>query len=311
MSKQISLLFIILFCSLFLVSCKPYEKTAADNRPIIGSQRSPNQKSCCLKPIASGKKVEKNELAFLDYSNFQEGYVIVDYLGNASKVKLQVTGPDNVTYTYDLKSEESVIPLTGGDGDYSFDLCENIVDNRYSKAFSTTLKLSGISEFGPYLYPNQYVWFDKSSKAITLGEELASDCTSDIDVVSNIYNYIINTISYDYDKASNVTSGYISDVDSTLFSREGICLDYAAIMTAMLRSQSIPTRLEVGYVGREMIYHAWISVYIKDVGWLNGLIHFDGVNWELMDPTFGASQSEDTLKNFISDCSNYNIKYIY
>ncbi len=35
-------------------------------------------------------------------------------------------------------------------------------------------------------------------------------------------------------------------------------------MTAMLRSQGIPTKLEIGYSGEA--YHAWISTWIDGVG---------------------------------------------
>lgn len=80
-------------------------------------------------------------------------------------------------------------------------------------------------------------------------------------------------------------------------------------MTSILRSQRIPTHLEVGYAGT--VYHAWISTYIEDVGWVNGIIQFDGTDWELMDPTFGASTGSKKLKKFIGDGDNYTVKYIY
>ena len=80
-------------------------------------------------------------------------------------------------------------------------------------------------------------------------------------------------------------------------------------MTAMLRSQQIPTRMEVGYAGTA--YHAWISTYIEDVGWVNGIIEFDGTDWKLMDPTFATNSSSDSLKEFIGDGSNYTMKYKY
>ena len=86
-------------------------------------------------------------------------------------------------------------------------------------------------------------------------------------------------------------------------------LYYSAVMASMLRSQGIPTRLEVGYAGTA--YHAWISTYITDVGWVNGIIEFDGTTWALMDPTFAANTNANTLKNFIGDGSNYKTKYIY
>ena len=80
-------------------------------------------------------------------------------------------------------------------------------------------------------------------------------------------------------------------------------------MCSMLRSQGIPAHLEVGYAGEA--YHAWISVFIKDVGWLNGIIEFDGKDWSLVDPTFAANSSESALKQFIGDGSNYTTMFVY
>ena len=120
---------------------------------------------------------------------------------------------------------------------------------------------------------------------------------------------MIENITYDYNKANTVQSGYVPNPDEILASGTGICLDYASVMTAMLRSQQIPTRLEVGYAGDA--YHAWISTYVENQGWINGIIQFDGQNWSIMDPTFAANAGEKELKNFIGDGSNYVTKYIY
>ena len=73
----------------------------------------------------------------------------------------------------------------------------------------------------------------------------------------------------------------------TLSTGKGICFDYAALMTAMLRSQGIPTKLEIGYSGE--VYHAWISTYIDEIGWVDNVIQFDGKSWSLIDPTLAAS----------------------
>ena len=102
-------------------------------------------------------------------------------------------------------------------------------------------------------------------------------------------------------------SGYLPVVDEVFVSQTGICFDYAAVMATMLRSQNIPTRLEVGYVGEE--YHAWISIYIKDVGWINGVIEFDGSDWNLLDPTFASASKSP--KKFLTKDSNYLTKYVY
>ena len=140
-------------------------------------------------------------------------------------------------------------------------------------------------------------------------KDLSANCHDDLEVIISVYNYVVENITYDYDKAENVKSGYIPDVDEILRSKTGICLDYSSVMASMLRSQQIPTRLEVGYAGEA--YHAWISTYVEDQGWVNGIIQFDGQNWSLMDPTFAANAKEKELKSFIGDGSNYVTKYIY
>ncbi|MCQ2519197.1 MAG: transglutaminase-like domain-containing protein [Lachnospiraceae bacterium] len=330
-NNRIKYIICLIAClSLLLCGCEaspvvPLSDSIDSTAPASPQGNSPNSSSSdsddpiayrdstpvCLKCEAPGTSVDGNEFVAIDYSNNKDGYIMINYLGEAAKVKLQITGPNQVTYTYDLAKGFAAIPLTSGDGEYSISVCENIVDNKYSVVFATALTFTGIDEFGPYLYPNQYVSFDSSKKTVSKGAELASTCKDELEVVTNIYNYIISNIKYDYDKADNVGTGYISDVDEILDSKTGICLDYAAVMTSMLRTQSIPTRLEVGYVGKDMVYHAWISVYIEEIGWLNGVIQFNGKEWSLVDPTFGSTTSEKQLKSYIGDGTNYSVKYIY
>lgn len=264
----------------------------------------------CLVPVADGTAEIHNEAAAIDYSRTADGYIMARYFGSCPKVKLQIKGPDQVTYTYNLLSSDYVaFPLSAGDGSYDITVLENISGTSYLVCLTAQIGVTLANEFSPYLYPNQYCSFSADSETVAKGAELAMGADSDLDVVSNVYNYMIQSITYDYDKAATVPSGYTSDVDEILEKGTGICLDYAAVMTSMLRSQRIPTRLEVGYAGDA--YHAWISTYITDVGWVNGIVEFDGKSWELMDPTFAASSSEKDLKKFIGNGSNYVVKYMY
>ena len=136
-----------------------------------------------------------------------------------------------------------------------------------------------------------------------------------MEIITNVYNYVISNISYDTTKAANAASGgmsgYLPSVDKILASGKGICFDYAAVMATMLRSQQIPTQLVVGYVSNGA-YHSWISTYIKDVGWVNGIIQFDGKNWKLMDPTFASGGgSSSSIMQYIGNGSNYKAQYVY
>ncbi|MBQ2868224.1 MAG: transglutaminase domain-containing protein, partial [Firmicutes bacterium] len=97
---------------------------------------------------------------------------------------------------------------------------------------------------------------------------------------------------------------------TVLEEKKGICFDYAAMMTAMLRSQDVPCKLVVGYAGTA--YHAWINVWTEESGWIDAVVFFDGKTWQRMDPTFASSakQSEAIMK-YIGDGSNYTAKYFY
>ena len=114
---------------------------------------------------------------------------------------------------------------------------------------------------------------------------------------------------YDKEKANNVQYGYVPDPDQTLNDKTGICFDYASLTCAMLRSQGIPTKLEVGYVGE--VYHAWISCYVDETGWIDNIIEFDGKDWSLLDPTLGANNKSKDVKKYIGDGSKYIVKYTY
>lgn len=265
-----------------------------------------------LIPQADGIITYSNstETAVIDASHTADGYVMVNYTGDNSKVKLQITGPNNIVYTYDLHGfSYETFPLTSESGSYTIAVYESVVAGKYATALSEQIDVTIQDEFGPYLYPNQYVNFDASNKAVALASDIVSESSNDLNAVADIYNYVIQNITYDYDKANTVQSGYLPVIDETLTSKQGICFDYASLMAAMLRSQNIPTRLEIGYASDS--YHAWISTYITDIGWINGIIEFDGKDWTLMDPTFAASSSEKALKKFIGDGSNYLTEYVY
>ena len=277
------------------ISSESTEKGSRDNTSIV------------LVPEASGTSIQSCESATIDTSNCTEGYIIADYHGTNPKVKLQIKGPDGVTYSYNMHGGHEVFPLTAGNGTYTIGVYENISETKYATALSCSVDVTISNEFGPYLYPNQYVNFTASSLPVGKAVDLAYTANNDLEVVESVYNYMIRNFTYDYDKAANVKSGYLPVIDEVFKSNTGICFDYAAVMASMLRTQNIPTRLEVGYVGEE--YHAWISTYIKDIGWVNGIIEFDGSDWNLLDPTFASTSKSPT--DFITEDSKYLTKYVY
>lgn len=298
--------------TLFLFGCSSNTgQNNSDKTEQSGELRSPTAQ--VLLPEASGTTTYEFDSTSLDSSHISDGYIMLKYTGDNKLMKLQMTTPDGIDYTYPVSigDDYSTYPLSGGNGTYKVTLLESVdtENNLYAVVFTQDLDVALANEFSPFLYPNYYIYFTQDSAVVKKGEELASDCYCDLDVVSNIYNFVIETISYDDEKAATVQSGYTPNPDQTLSDKTGICFDYASLMSAMLRSQNIPTKLEVGYSGDA--YHAWISCYVDEIGWVDDIIEFNGKEWSLMDPTLAANNSRSSIKEYIGDGSNYITKYIY
>jgi len=264
-----------------------------------------------LEPFASGELVEENSKARIDYSNTKDGYVMVQYLAETSKrLKVQIKGP-RTTYTYNITPGEwAVLPLTDGNGNYQIKVYQNVSGNQYSSVLALKQEVELADEFAPFLRPNQYVDYSEASKAVAKARELTAESEHPLEKVGIIYEYVVKTLSYDREKAKTVKSGYLPVLDTVMEEEKGICFDYAALMTGMLRSLGIPCKMIFGYAGSA--YHAWISVWSEDTGWVDGVIFFDGTTWQRLDPTFASSanQSEEIMQ-YIGNGSNYKEKYFY
>jgi len=267
-----------------------------------------------LEPSAGEVYIQKSYVT-IDISNTDLGYVKVRYTGSAGRVVAQIEKDGTFTFDINTHGAWEVLPLNMGDGYYTIRVLENIEGQMFALVVSTDVDVRLAHHTMPFLHPNQYVNFNRDSKAVALAATLAQGATSDLEVVRNIYNHVIENIEYDYELAAAIIAGeirsYMPDIDETLISGRGICFDYAALMTAMLRAQMIPARLEIGYITGGM-YHAWITVYIEEEGgWIN-MIRFDTGSWTIMDPTLSAGGKDGQgLADFIKDDANYWAVRIY
>ncbi len=99
-----------------------------------------------------------------------------------------------------------------------------------------------------------------------------------LQTILKIANYIQNSATYslnynrELDKEENIAVAFLDDY------KEGICQHYASAATLLFRAIGIPARYTVGFVvdtnaeewvdvkGRSA--HAWVEVYIDDMGWV-------------------------------------------
>lgn len=300
--RRAAVLLCVAFMAVLSVNERIFVQAAYRNIPVLKS----------LVPLAGGTVTYGNEKATIDASNASQGYVMVKYNGNGAKIKVQVIKSGKETYTYDLNARDAyeVFPFSEGNGSYVVKVFENVSGSQYMQIASANMDVSLSNQFLPFLYPNQYVNFSDSSQAVAVAKTLAASASDQIGIVRNVYDYVTDNITYDYAKAASVQSGYLPNIDHVLSVRTGICFDYAALMTAMLRSQNIPTKLVVGYTGS--VYHAWVSVYLDNIGWVDNVIYFDGTDWKLMDPTFASSgKKSQEIMDYINNSANYKAKYSY
>ncbi len=249
-----------------------------------------------------------NGTSWIDTSSVSDGYVAAAAVC-PDRLKFQIKFGD-MTYNFDLPSDGTpvIFPLVFGNGDYTFRIMRNIVDKKYAEEYSVVQNVALADPFGPYLRPNVYVPYTSGSNCINKAREVTASAHNQVEVVEAVYYFIISNVTYDYELAATVQSGYVPNPDVTLATGKGICFDYSALAAAMLRSLGIPTKEVHGYVSPNGLFHAWNMFYTPETGWVT--VHFtagpDG--WLRMDTTFGAAGQTDS---FIGDGTNYTDAYYY
>lgn len=281
--------------------------------PVTNGTRS-SAKTVIYPTVASGEQVKENGNCVIDYSNVGDGYVMVKFkkaMGPTLKCVV-TTGNQalNDGYKYTLSQNQfQVIPLTEGNANYHIYMLYE-VGGRYATELTLEMNVTITDQFGPYLRPNQFVNYNKNTKVVKKAASITKKCKTDLAKVKKVYNYVIKNFKYDKKLASSVQPGYVPNLNKIYSKKKGICFDYAAVMTAMLRSQGVPTKLVVGYTGNA--YHAWINVYSKKKGRISKMIYFNGKKWKLMDPTFAStSKSSKSIMKYIGNGKNYKEKLSY
>jgi len=215
------------------------------------------------------------------------------------KLKVKVALKDQAVY-YDIAEGETIkVPMQYGNGTYRVELYQNLSGNEYAGLYSENVAVALDDVNAPFLYPSQIVNYEDSQKSLPLAKQLVQGANSDIEILTALYGYVVQNISYDYDKIDNIEAGYIPDIDEVLDSKKGICYDYAAVLASLLREAGIPAKLVMGYRSDMQAYHAWNQVMV-------------GGQWITVDATVGSvmlggGQSGD----MIEDASLYDAKKVF
>jgi transglutaminase-like putative cysteine protease len=112
-------------------------------------------------------------------------------------------------------------------------------------------------------------------------KELINDTNTTLDMITIVYKHILDEVSYDYKKMSELNTTYIPKINEIYNSKTGICYDFASLFAGMLRSIGIPAKLVKGYADNIDGYHAWNEVYIKETD-----------EWITIDTSFDAQMKK-------------------
>ncbi len=278
------LLFFGFFC---LTACAASDSAAPDAAeagysPAPTRTDTAEQEKALLLPEASREVVYEGAGVVIDASHTDQGYVMIRCEAGEKRLKARVATSAQ-TYYYDLPGGEgySVYPLQMGDGDYTVRVMEQVEDDLYALRYGVEITVQLADETVPFLYPNQYVWYDADTKTVQKARELVRGISNQTEIAQVFYDYVVKHMTYDTKKAKTVSKGYLPSVDNSLETGTGICFDYAALLAAMLRTEGIPARIMIGNVTPENLYHAWNTVFLEG-------------KWVWMDPTLHGTRHKES-----------------
>jgi hypothetical protein len=234
----------------------------------------------------------------VDFTLSSEGVVNVLYnVETDKKIKLIIqNGVEKYIYDLSTNDEYESFPLQLGDGQYKVMIYENVEGTSYKSVYSETSYVTIENELSVYTQSIQQVKWNEENEAIILanalveealiekvsdlgvtGDEVDTITLTDEEVINVIYTYVVQNMTYDYNKISGLSYNYIPEIDTVLADTSGICYDYSVLLAAMLRSQDIPTKLIKGYASFTTVYHAWNEIYLESEE-----------RWIVVDTTYDA-----------------------
>ena len=165
-----------------------------------------------------------------------------------------------------------------------------------AKNLTPIQRVSLKTDFNAYLQENRLIPTDGPIDA--LAAELQLEGLPPIHAAKRIYDYLIDTFTYDW----QIEGGGEGDVRWACDAKSGDCSDYHSVFLALCRNQGIPADHEFGFPirtkrpeGRIPSYHCWARFYVEGIGWIPIDASEADKHPELRDYNFG-SQSVKLLK---------------
>lgn len=130
-------------------------------------------------------------------------------------------------------------------------------------------------DFLKYTLDDFYIDSDNPAIIKTV-ESLTGNETNPVEIARILYNFVINKLYYDFPRARDGEYDFL--YASEIMRRgKGICVDYAILYTALMRSAGIPSRLVTGIPVYTILNekeneidmgHAWVEIKLPGYAWV-------------------------------------------
>lgn len=184
--------------------------------------------------------------------------VVYVFRGDAYR-KVLVTNPNGVSLIQDYSAvnySQKITPLSN----------TSVEVEQYTKPYIETNNeypiLPGLYpvDVQQYLLPVSGSIQSDNPQIISLGQQIVNGSTNQTQIIENTILWLQNNIDL------NAPSTYEpQDALSVLLRGTAVCMGYANLTAAILRSVGIPTKVVTGCAGT--IGHAWNETYFHNIGW--------------------------------------------
>ena len=249
----------------------------------------------CMPVYSNLEPASEAESFEIDTAHGSEGYFAVT-AKSGSKIKLRVISGSGSEIVYNVPNtgHTAFYPFSDGSGLYSIQLMRKATDDpkdsSYERVAEKSFGVALFDEFQPFLHPSTYVWFTGNSNCVSEAAGLCAGLSDDDEKIARIKRFVLERLIYDETFSDGEEQGFIRDPDAILSAGKGVCLDYAVLTAAMLRSQGIPAKVVYGRLSGAESSHAWNMVYSSSRGWFR------------LDL---SSADSGILDSFVSDDENY------
>ncbi len=224
-----------------------------------------------------------------EYPKAYQGYGFNYLTGFA----LQSAGYKSETISLAVNGSGYFLPYYMAAGDFDYDKQTSDVYNKGSSRFysleyysydyisvplDTTLSGIEINDYNAFVHSNYCVVTNSTKAYLQSIIESQGWKKTDSDIIEKVAAYVRNVADYnleydgDLDDQSDIVLAFLRDYKS------GVCRHYASAATLLYRQLGIPARYTIGYVTdteagewkkvSALNAHAWVEVYIDNVGWV-------------------------------------------